>query len=125
MRPAPAALLALTLVACTPTIDEQLGQPGIGAAILRFYEAHAWERNAVCTQPTMQAITAVETVRETEDELVVDLRYLFRPRFGGEVEDSSGRIYCSDWATRRFTLSRRGGGLTVVAMSGEQRPAPR
>jgi hypothetical protein len=125
MRPVAAVLAALSLAACTPSIDEQLGQPGIGAAIESYYEAHAWERNAACTLPRIEAIVAVRTVRETEDELVIEVRYRYRPRFGDNMEDMSGRIYCADWATRQFTLAKAGGGLSVVAMSGEQRPAPR
>jgi hypothetical protein len=124
----PAALRLLPLllvVACAPSLDQRLGQPGLEAAIKRHYAAHAWERNAACTLPRMQTITTVTKVGETESELVVDLRYHHRPGFGDSFDRSGDRTYCSGWATRRFTLGKRNGGLVVLAMSGEQRPAPR
>jgi hypothetical protein len=125
MRPSIAALLALPLAACTPSADQQLGQPGIGAAIKSYYEAHAWERNAVCTRPGMVSLNTVTPVRETADELVVEVRYRYTPLYGDSVENNSGRNYCADWGTRRFTLARQGGGLTVTSMTGEQRPPGR
>jgi hypothetical protein len=72
--------------------------------------------------PMMVAINAVTPVRETADELVVEVRYRYAPRFGGDMEDGQGRVYCADWADRRFTLTKRGGGLAVSGMTGEQRP---
>jgi hypothetical protein len=121
MRPALRLLALLALAACAPLRDRQLGQPGLEAAIRRHYAAYAVERNGACTLPRIQTITAVTKVRESADELVIDVRYRYAPDIGDSSGDDGNWIYCSQWATRRFTLSRQGGGRAIVTMDGEQR----
>ena len=123
----------LFLAACTlppPSSTASLGYPGLERQIVRFYDARAWERNATCTVPEMRRITQVEVVDETEEQVLVRVRYFWRdPTRDGDgaglvAAPHVGRNRCEGFDERRFTLERVDDGVRVVAMSGPQRPRP-
>jgi hypothetical protein len=113
---------ALLLAGCTPMLDQRLGQPGLDGQVRSFYAGRAWERNAFCPVPRIREITAVGTVEETPDRLVLDIRYFYVSDRGFQSSDLSLLSRCEGFESRQFTFSRENGGLRVIAMTGDQRP---
>jgi len=110
-----------------------LGHHGLDREISRFYERRAWEANATCPLPDMEAIVRAEVIEENDDQLVALIRYVWRDdarddddsrlRTGGHVGIGGGHG-CRGVGERRFTFDKVGDDLHVVAMSGSQRPTP-
>ena len=132
-----AAMLALAIAGCSYVspgvgVGSVLGYEGLGRQIETFYRQRAWERNATCTLPEIDAILRAEIVEEREDELTILVRYSWRDN-ARDFDDRGtraipGRIgggtLCRGIDQRRFTLERVDGGVRVVGMSGPQRPNP-
>ena len=123
--------IALLLAACSALASCSWPGPGLaGYSGLQFktksyYDRHAWERNASCPTPRMQAIIRTEVVEDTPERLVLNLRYRWRDegqsdKFGVDV--TSPLAYCNGWSERTFTFTKKtGGDLDVAAMTGPQR----
>lgn len=118
--------IALLLVACTTV------PPGAPADLwerawpeIRWtYDRLALERDGICTQPRMEAVTRVEEVERTPERVVLRLSYWFRD-VGYEDDDwiVAGTFRrCEGFAERTFAIDPRTG--RVLAMGGPQR-APR
>lgn len=123
------AVAALTFIlgACTytvPTDNDLLGYEGLGLQLRRFYENRAWEKNATCTLPQMIAIMDAQVISEDDEELVANVRYLYRSlgQDGRERRRGFGVGNCQDFANRRFTIQKISDTeARVLAMSGGQR----
>lgn len=108
-----------------------LGYENLGSAMRAYYRQRAWERNATCPLPRMDAILSATVIDETDDEIVTRVRYSWRDDarlddgFGAGVRigiGGSGGFRGID--DRRFTLEKVDGGVRIVDMSGPQRPHP-
>ncbi len=125
-----AALVAGCAAQTGVGVNTVLGYEGLGRQLEVFYAQRAWERNASCPNPRIDAILRAEVIDETEDELVARVRYSWRDssrldgnRAGVRLGVGAGNR-CRGIGERRFTLERAGEGVRVVAMSGSQRPEP-
>ena len=90
------------------------------AAIKRYYQAHASERNGRCLAPYIDGFTTLEVVEETPERTVVEARFLFRDwvKDGGDEPFSE----CVAYGARSFVLARGDDdGLQVTQMSGPRR----
>jgi hypothetical protein len=110
--------LLLAACATTPLLPEY---PDAPEQIRRFYREHAWERGATCVLPRMDTISDIKVVRDTPEQLVVEVRYWWidDTRQGGDY----GANLCAGVDTRTFTFDRTD-GLRITGMSGEHRPGP-
>jgi signal transduction histidine kinase len=124
-------LLAGGLASCSWQGPGIAGYEGLQFKVRSFYDTHAMEKGATCTQPRMTSVTRAQVVEETPERVVMNIKYHFRdegqadydsddpfPPFGG-----GGFLNrCDDFAERTFTFAKRtDGSLDVVAMTGEQR----
>ncbi len=117
------AVLATVLAACTLQPTPLAGYQGLTFKIQSFYADHAVEENGTCRAPEMRAITDVRVLEETEDRLVLRLRYYFQDDTYGVFDDPEipfGRLRCRGFRTRDFVIDKRD-GLRVVGMSGPTR----
>jgi hypothetical protein len=123
-------LAACTYVSPGVGFNTVLGYRNLGRDIERFYRQRAWERNATCPMPRIDAILAATVVEETEDEIVALVRYSWRDETRldndnrGGIRGRGGGGRCRGIDERRFTLEKLDGDVRVVAMSGPQRPNP-
>jgi hypothetical protein len=109
-----------------------LGYENLGTSIRTYYRQRAWERNATCPLPRMDAILSATVIEETEDRIVARVRYSWRDDarlnddgFGAGVRFGiGGSGNCRGIDERRFTLEKVNGGVRIVDMSGPQRPNP-
>ena len=117
------AALATVLAACAFRPTPLAGYEGLAFAMEGFYADHAVEENGTCRSPEMRAITDVEILEETEDRLVLRLRYYFQDDAYGVYDDPEipiQRLRCRGFRTRDFVVDKRD-GLRVVGMSGPTR----
>jgi hypothetical protein len=105
-----------------------LGYEGLQHDIRRYYAARAWERNAVCNTPEIDAILSARVIEETDDRIVAVIRYSWADE--SKIDDGDGLVTfggagsCAGIDDRRFTLAKQSDGtVSVVAMSGAQRPS--
>lgn len=124
-----AAVLVLAVAGCGGTgvqVGSLLGYEGLGQQVRSFYARRAWEENAVCNTPEMQAIRSATIVDETDDRIVALIRYTWVDE--GANDPSSTRIRrgggssCRGIDERRFTLQKHVDGVRVITMSGPQQP---
>jgi len=107
-----------------------LGYDSLGREIERFYRQRAWERNATCPMPRIDAILSATVIEETEDEIVALVRYSWRDETRldndnrGGIRGRGGGGRCRGIDERRFTLEKLDGDVRVVRMSGPQRREP-
>jgi hypothetical protein len=109
-----------------------LGYENLASRLRTFYRQRAWERNATCPLPRMDAILSATVIDETEDRIVARVRYSWRDDarldddgFGAGVRFGiGGSGSCRGIDERRFTLEKVNGGVRIVDMSGPQRPNP-
>jgi hypothetical protein len=98
--------------------------PTYEAAIKRYYEAHASEKNGRCLAPYIDGLTTVQVVEDTPDQMMVDAGYLFRDwvKDRDDPMDGGGSIReCSGYNHRSFVLARSDNTLQVTEMSGARR----
>jgi len=118
-------LAALLLAACTMQGPPVAGIPGLQWQLQRFYLDKATEEGGMCTSPAIRSITQATVLEETEDEMVLRVRYFWRDeqmRQDFELLPLTGSISCQGFAERDFTLARMSDGtFEVVAMTGEKR----
>jgi hypothetical protein len=121
---AAAALVALA-VGCTMQGPPVAGVPGLQWEIQRFYLDKATEAGGMCTAPAIRSITQSTVVEETEEKVVLRIRYFWRDeqmRQDYELLPLTGAISCQGFAERDFTLAKMtDGSLQVVGMTGEMR----
>lgn len=86
------------------------------------YDRLALERDGLCTQPRMQAITRVEVRERTPERVVLRISYWFRDD-AREDDDGWGLTgvlrRCEGFAERTFAIDPQSG--RVLAMGGPQR----
>ncbi len=119
----PAVGLALLLGACALAAPPLAGYDGLGFRIRSYYADHAVEENGTCRAPEMRAITDVQVLEDTDERLVLRLRYYFQDDAYGVYEDPEvpiRRLRCRGFGTRDFVVAKRD-GLVVVGMSGPTR----
>jgi hypothetical protein len=97
--------------------------PAYEAAMKRYYEAHASEKNGRCLAPYIDGFTTVQVLEETPERLVVDARYLYRDwvkdRDGGGSAGAARE--CIGYGQRSFVLAQSDERLEVKEMSGPRR----
>ena len=120
-----AAASALLLAACSMEGPSVAGVPGLQWQLQRFYLDKATEEGGMCTAPAIRSITQSTVLEETEDQVVMRIRYFWRDeqmRQDFELLPLTGAVSCQGFAERDFTLARMSdGSLEVVGMTGEMR----
>jgi hypothetical protein len=117
-----AMALALSACAGAGTIN---GQPGLEWQIQRFYADKATEAGGSCTGPLIRSVTAAETIEESENQVVMRVRYYWIDE--GMVNDDrvfpyNSALSCRGFAERDFTFAKMADGtLQVIDMSGAKR----
>ena len=117
-----AMALALSACAGAGTIN---GQPGLEWQIQRFYAGKATEVRGSCTGPLIRSVTAAETIEETDDQVVMRVRYFWSDE--GMVNDDrvfpyNSALSCRGFAERNFTFAKmEDGTLQAIDMTGERR----
>ena len=104
------------LAGCARSLPGLDSHPGLESDIMRYYEDHAEERNYECVNVVMHDITNTKIVKETPEQLVLAVHYLFSDP---DLDPDKGGFQCSFFNTRVFTFDKSDGGLTLVSMSGE------
>ena len=121
-----ALLAALGLVGCTagghrlPGVDQQAGLgrfPGAQEQIVRYYNAHAAERDRTCNHVGMDVITRSRVVTDTADQLVLDLEYSYSSTQAAQKPPKGPP--CDGFADRTFTFERSGDTYKLLQMSGD------
>ena len=120
-----ATLVLLLLSACSMEGPPVAGVPGLQWQIQRFYLDRATEAGGACTAPAIRSITQTTVLKETEDEVVMRVRYFWRDE-GMQSEDAIlpliPSVSCQGFAERDFTMAQMSdGSLQVTAMTGELR----
>ena len=98
------------------------GQPGLEWQIQRFYAGKATEVGGSCTGPLIRSVTAAETIEESEDQVVMRVRYYWIDQ--GMVTDDrvfpyNSALSCRGFAERNFTFAKmEDGTLQVIDMNG-------
>jgi hypothetical protein len=105
----------LALIACTGCATQLGGEPGLGEALERHYNAHATEEGGLCASPKLGPVTSSSVQERTADRLVVRVSYAYRDPVG----EASGQ--CRGFGTRSFTVARSADGFEVVGMTGPRR----
>ena len=128
LRNAAAAILALLLLsACSMEGPALAGVPGLQWQIQRFYLDRATEEGGMCTAPAIRSITQATVLEETEEEVVMRVRYFWRDegmRPDDEILPLIPSVSCQGFAERDFTMARMSdGSLQVTGMTGELRNA--
>jgi hypothetical protein len=120
-----ALLLGLGLAGCSVEGPSLAGQPGLQWQVKRFFDGKATEVGGSCTYPRIQSITAVETLRETEDEVVMRIRYFWADENMARDDRTfpfNTTFSCRGFAERDFTFVRLDDGtLQVTDMTGARR----
>lgn len=127
-------VVLLTLVSGCVSLPADLPDTGFapGAVTQRvissYYAQHASEDYGRCNWPYFDAITKVDVVQDAADRLVLDVRYAYLDRLQDDVSsfnDDDGfdrsRKVCTGFESRQFTLTKAGGGLQVIDMTGPVR----
>jgi hypothetical protein len=118
-------LAALLLGACTMQGPAVAGIPGLQWQLQRFYLDKSTEKGGMCTAPAIRSITQSTVLEETEEQMVLRVRYFWRDeqmRQDFELLPLTGAISCQGFAERDFTLARMTDDtFEVVAMTGEMR----
>jgi hypothetical protein len=113
------------LAACSIEGPPLAGREGLTWQVQRYYLEHASERRGMCPRPAIRTITRTEILEETEDRLVLRLRYSWEDEGQRDQDDVLSLLRpasCVGFATRDFTFAKlSGGGLQVTGMSGEIR----
>ena len=115
--------VAALLAACAFKGQPLAGYEGLAFKIESYYADHAVEENGTCRAPEMRAITQVQVLEDSEERLVLRLRYYYRDDTFGVYDDPEiaiVRLRCRGFRTRDFVIDKRN-GLEVVGMSGPTR----
>ncbi len=131
----PVLATLLGLAACSQVspgvgFNTVLGYENLGRDIRHFYRQRAWERNAACPMPRIDAILSATVIDETEEEIVASVRYSWLDEARLDGDNGAARVgvggggSCRGIDERRLTLEKRAGDVHIVAMSGPQRPEP-
>jgi len=116
--------LGLLLAGCGVKGPALAGYEGLQFKVRSYYAEHASEYNATCLRPEIEGITRTRVVEDSEERLVVDVRYRFKDEqyaIEGHPQITHGRNTCEGFANRTFTIDKTEDGLVVTAMSGERR----
>ncbi len=115
--------LATLLAACAFKGQPLAGYEGLTFKIESYYADHAVEENGTCRAPEMRGITKVQVLEDSEERLVLRVRYYFQDDAFGVYDDPeipTVRVRCRGFRTRDFVIDKRA-GLEVVGMSGPTR----
>jgi hypothetical protein len=101
------------------------GVPGLQWQIQSFYLDRATEKGGTCTSPAIRSITQTTVLEDTEEQLVLRVRYFWRDE-GMQLDfDQLPQLTatsCQGFAERDFTMARMtDGSLQVTGMTGEMR----
>ncbi len=127
MRAAVGMGVVLLVLAGCAGANTIAGREGLAFRIKNYYADNATEKGGICPTPIMRAITRTEVLEETDERLVLQVRYSFQDRSFDSIDvDAFGFVQagsCSGFATRTFTISTgpTGGAAEVLDMSGERR----
>ena len=105
----------LALIACAGCATQLAGEPGLGEALQRHYDAHATEQGGLCASPRFGPVTSSSVQEQTADRLVVGVSYAYSDQ-GGQA---SGQ--CRGFGRRIFTVARSADGFEVLEMTGPRR----
>ena len=120
------AILLLTLAGCAGA-NTIAGREGLAFRIKNYYADNATERGGICPTPIMRAITRADVLEETDERLVLRVRYSYQDRsldsFDVDAFTFTNPLGCSGFATRTFTISTgpTGEAAEVIDMTGERR----
>ena len=125
----PMLMSTLLLAACSMEGPSVAGVPGLQWQLQRFYLDKATEAGGMCTAPAIRSITQSTVLEETEEQVVMRIRYFWRDeqlRQDFELLPLIDAVSCQGFAERDFTLARMtDGSLQVVGMTGEMRNVQR
>ena len=126
MRTAVGLAFWLLFLAGCAGMNSLAGREGLAVPVRNYYADNATEEGGICPTPIMRAITQTEVLEETDERLVLRLRYAYQDRSNTIEVDALGFIMpqgCTGFATRTFTISTgpEGGAAEVLDMSGERR----
>lgn len=127
MRPAVGLGVGLLVLAGCAAANTLAGREGLVVPVKNYYADNATEKGGICPTPIMRAITQTEVLEETDERLVLRLRYTYQDQSFSSVEvDALGFVQpqsCVGFATRTFTIATgpEGGAAEVLDMSGERR----
>ena len=126
MRPAVGSAIGLLALAGCAGMNSLAGRDGLVVPVRNYYADHATEEGGICPTPIIRSITSTEVLEETDERLVLRLRYAYQDRSNTIEVDALGFIMpqgCTGFATRTFTISvgPEGGPAEVLDMSGERR----
>ncbi len=126
MRPVPGLALGLLVVAGCAGMNSLAGREGLVVPVRNYYADNATEEGGICPTPIIRSITNTEVLEETDERLVLRLRYAYQDRSNTVEVDALGFIMptgCTGFATRTFTISvgPEGGPAEVLEMSGPRR----
>lgn len=127
MRPAVGMSIGLLLLAGCAGMNTLAGREGLAVPVRNYYADHATEEGGLCPTPLIRGITQTEVLEETDERLVLRLRYTYQDQMFSSMEvDSLGFVQpqsCVGFASRVFTISvgPEGGAAEVLEMSGPQR----
>lgn len=113
------SVLAL-LVGCNIPGPSLAGYEGLQVPVQRYYETYATEKGGTCRRPQMWSITQSEVLEDTDEQLVLRIRYSWRD--DAFERQRPGVVFrtCDGFAERVFTIDKTT-GLQVVDMTGERR----
>lgn len=113
------------LAACSLEGPPLAGHEGLTWQVQRYYLEHASEQRGMCPRPAIRTVTRSEVIEETEERLVLRLRYSWEDEGQRDISNPWFPLRageCLGFATRDFTFAKlTGGGLEVIDMSGERR----
>lgn len=116
------AIAAVALLAgCNVPGPSLAGYEGLQFKVRQYYANHAVEENAVCRAPEMRGITQTRILEDSDDNVVVRVRYYYRDN-AFRIEDSPAIIgNCDGFNSRDFTIAKSDNSLKVVDMTGPRK----
>jgi hypothetical protein len=120
-----ALLLAMALAGCGWQGPPLAGHEGLQWQVVSYYGGRAMEAQARCPNPQIDGIVRTEVVEETQERLVLDLRYHWVDDLRTvDTAAGGGKIVCSGWGERTFSFTKLSNGeLAVESMTGPQKRA--
>lgn len=115
-------LAAFALSACAlPNGPSLAGHDGLSTKVTWFYRAHATEEGGRCKAPEIKGITQTKVVEETDEQLILRLRYSYLDSAFRNDRRTALIGNCEGFATRDFTIAKNQDKLVVASMSGAVR----
>jgi len=112
--------ISLLLAGCNLPGPSLAGYEGLQLQVTRYYETHASEKGGTCLMPRLRAITQSEVLQDTDEQLVLRVRYSWYDDTFERQRPGIAFRTCDGFAERVFTIDKSS-GLQVVEMTGPRR----